>query len=137
VIVEQDGTRWYKTGDKGHLDHDGFLTIVDRYSRFAKLGGEMVSLSAIENAAREALAMPELMLVAVNLPDAKKGERVVLLVEGLNDVSTIRQSLIDAGCSPLMVPAACYAVDTVPVLGSGKLDFGAAKHLAEQLEADV
>ncbi|MEQ8662910.1 MAG: acyl-[ACP]--phospholipid O-acyltransferase, partial [Gammaproteobacteria bacterium] len=48
VIVELDGTRWYKTGDKGHLDPDGFLTIVDRYSRFAKLGGEMISLTAVD-----------------------------------------------------------------------------------------
>lgn len=45
VIAELDGQRWYKTGDKGHVD-DGFLTIVDRYSRFTKLGGEMVSLTA-------------------------------------------------------------------------------------------
>jgi acyl-[acyl-carrier-protein]-phospholipid O-acyltransferase/long-chain-fatty-acid--[acyl-carrier-protein] ligase len=49
VIVELDGRRWYKTGDKGHLDEDGFLTIVDRYSRFAKLGGEMISLGAVES----------------------------------------------------------------------------------------
>ncbi|MCK5895502.1 MAG: AMP-binding protein, partial [Cocleimonas sp.] len=43
VIVEINGQRWYKSGDKGHLDTNGFLTIVDRYSRFAKLGGEMIS----------------------------------------------------------------------------------------------
>lgn len=53
TIVELDGQRWYKTGDKGHLDEDGFLSIVDRYSRFAKLGGEMVSLAAVETQIRQ------------------------------------------------------------------------------------
>jgi Acyl-CoA synthetases (AMP-forming)/AMP-acid ligases II len=48
VLLEQDGIMWYKTGDKGHVDEDGFLTVVDRYSRFAKIGGEMISLGAVE-----------------------------------------------------------------------------------------
>ena len=48
VIELIDGFRWYRTGDKGHLDEDGFLTIVDRYSRFAKIGGEMISLTTVE-----------------------------------------------------------------------------------------
>jgi len=48
VIELIDGYRWYRTGDKGHLDEDGFLTIVDRYSRFAKIGGEMISLTTVE-----------------------------------------------------------------------------------------
>ncbi|MEW8013853.1 MAG: AMP-binding protein [Candidatus Sedimenticola endophacoides] len=53
ALVELDETRWYKTGDKGRLDRDGFLTIVDRYSRFAKIGGEMISLGALESAISE------------------------------------------------------------------------------------
>ena len=48
MIVEIDGVRYYKTGDKGHIDHNGFITIVDRYSRFAKVGGEMISLGSVE-----------------------------------------------------------------------------------------
>jgi len=50
VITKRNGIRWYKSGDKGRVDEDGFLTILDRYSRFAKIGGEMISLGAIEEA---------------------------------------------------------------------------------------
>src|SRR5690606_3115507 len=82
AIVEIDGTRWYRTGDKGHLDEDGFLTIVDRYSRFAKIGGEMVSLGAVEEQVRRALGDPELDVCAVAVPDPRKGEQIVLLVAG-------------------------------------------------------
>jgi acyl-[acyl-carrier-protein]-phospholipid O-acyltransferase / long-chain-fatty-acid--[acyl-carrier-protein] ligase len=132
AIVELDGTRWYRTGDKGHLDTDGFLTIIDRYSRFAKLGGEMISLSAVEDAVRHALLLPELELVAVNLPDERKGERIVLLVaasDGL-ELETLRRAMLASGTNPLAIPSEIRHVDAIPRLGSGKTDFGAARRLA-------
>ena len=132
VIVERDGIRWYKTGDKGRLDKDGFLTIVDRYSRFAKLAGEMVSLGAVEQMVRDAMGEPELEVAAVNLPDAKKGEKVVLLLAGDHKPETVRQTLLDSGCNPLMVPAEIRPVAEIPKLGSGKTDFSAVKKLALQ-----
>ena len=131
-IVEMEGVRWYKSGDKGHLDEDGFLTIVDRYSRFAKLGGEMVSLTAVEGEVRRILDQPELPLVAVNMPDAKKGEKVILLVES-EEANSLRDQLIKGGMPGLMVPAAVHAVETVPVLGSGKTNFSMAREMAEAL----
>ncbi len=76
-----DGQRWYVTGDKGYMDEDGFLTLIDRYTRFAKIAGEMVSLTAVENAVRAALEEADTPLMAVSLPDARKGERLVLLSE--------------------------------------------------------
>jgi acyl-[acyl-carrier-protein]-phospholipid O-acyltransferase/long-chain-fatty-acid--[acyl-carrier-protein] ligase len=130
AVIELDRQRWYKTGDKGHLDADGFLTIVDRYSRFAKLGGEMVSLGAVEEQIRKILAQPELELVAVNLPDERKGERILLLVAGAIDPDGLRKRLIEAGMNPLTVPADVLPVDSIPKLGSGKTDFGAARRLA-------
>lgn len=135
VVVEIDGLRWYKSGDKGHLDEDGFLTIVDRYSRFAKIGGEMVSLSQVESAVRNILQEPELPMVAINLPDSKKGEKVILLVQTEGNTESMRQQLIDGGMAALSLPAEIYSVSEVPVLGSGKTDFFNAKILAENLTA--
>ena len=132
VVVELDGIRWYKSGDKGHLDDDGFLTIVDRYSRFAKLGGEMVSLTAIEGEVRRILALPELPLVAVNLPDPKKGEKVLLLIEG-EEIEGLRERLIKGGMPSLMIPSAVHCVDVVPILGSGKTNFAEARVIATAL----
>jgi acyl-[acyl-carrier-protein]-phospholipid O-acyltransferase / long-chain-fatty-acid--[acyl-carrier-protein] ligase len=130
VVVELDGQRWYKTGDKGHLDADGFLTIVDRYSRFAKLGGEMISLGAVEDQVRRILGQPELELAAVNLPDERKGERVLLLVAGEVDAEGLRKRLLEAGMNPLSIPSDVIRVEAIPKLGSGKTDFGAVKRLA-------
>ncbi len=130
VIVEMDNHRWYKSGDKGHLDSDGFLTIVDRYSRFAKLGGEMVSLSAVEEKIRMALGEPDLELVAVNLPDDKKGEKVTLLIANEMSSRDLKKKLIDADMNPLMIPSIFINVNAVPKLGSGKTDFATSKKVA-------
>jgi len=134
AIVVLDGTRWYRTGDKGHLDEDGFLTIVDRYSRFAKLGGEMVSLSAVEEQVRRVVGNPELDVCAVNLPEPKKGEQIVLLVAGsVAPLEELRRALVASGANPLTIPAEYRAVPEVPKLGSGKTDFTRAKQLAASL----
>lgn len=145
VIVELDGRRWYKTGDKGYLDCDGFLSIVDRYSRFAKVGGEMVSLTSVEQAINAAtLAMEvsttssndsneSIEVLAVNLPDAKKGECIVLLSTAKLEIKAIKDELINQKINPLMFPSAIYQLDALPKLGSGKSDFTEAKKLALSL----
>lgn len=130
VIVELDGRRWYKTGDKGHMDTDGFLTIVDRYSRFAKLGGEMISLGAVELEIKKVIIEEDVELVAINIPDEKKGEQIILLVTATIEASELRQRLLAAHCNPMMIPAQVKTVATIPKLGSGKTDFSAAKQLA-------
>ena len=79
VIELIDGYRWYRTGDKGHLDEDGFLTIVDRYSRFAKIGGEMISLTTVEEEILDACNDKNLEIAATCLPALRKGEKIVLL----------------------------------------------------------
>ena len=144
AVTILDGTRWYITGDKGRLDEDGFLTIVDRYSRFAKLGGEMVSLSQVEEWVRNYLPSDadgeddSAEVIAVNVPDEKKGEKVIVLTDVIIDGNNIKQAMLAGGCSNLMIPEAWYTVEKLPKLGSGKTDFSLAKQMALQLsEAEL
>lgn len=129
AIVELDGKRWYKTGDKGHLDADGFLTIVDRYSRFAKIGGEMISLGAIEGAIVKLLP-EEVEILTTALPDGRKGEKVALLVAGEILLDELRGLIEQSGLNPLMRPAEIIQVAAIPKLGSGKNDFKRARQIA-------
>jgi acyl-[acyl-carrier-protein]-phospholipid O-acyltransferase/long-chain-fatty-acid--[acyl-carrier-protein] ligase len=131
VIDIIDGVRWYHSGDKGHLDKDGFLTIVDRFSRFAKIGGEMVSLSAVEEQIQHSLKSPELELVAVAVSDDKKGEQIVLLVADRIELDEIKKAMIGDSVAPLMLPSKVINVEEIPKLGTGKTDFGAAKKVVE------
>lgn len=131
VIKDIDGSRWYVTGDKGHLDEDGFLFIVDRYSRFAKIGGEMISLGAVELAAQQALG-GETEVIAVNLPDDKKGEQIILLTTTTLDSDELRKAMLAGGCNPLLLPARILQLEYLPKLGSGKTDFNLARQVAQE-----
>jgi acyl-[acyl-carrier-protein]-phospholipid O-acyltransferase/long-chain-fatty-acid--[acyl-carrier-protein] ligase len=126
-----DDSRWYVTGDKGHLDEDGFLFIVDRYSRFAKIGGEMISLGAVELATQQVLP-EEAEVIAVNVPDDKKGEQIVLLTTTMLDLDTLKKAMLANGCNPLLLPAQILILEQLPKLGSGKTDFNRAKQLTLQ-----
>ena len=130
VIELIDGYRWYRTGDKGHLDKDGFLTIVDRYSRFAKIGGEMISLTTVEEEILEVCNDKDLEIAATCLPDQRKGEKIVLLATNNLDKNQLKKLLSDAKVNPLYYPAQVLMVEEIPKLGSGKTDFGATKKIA-------
>jgi len=132
VIKEIDGIRWYITGDKGHVDADGFVTLVDRYSRFAKLGGEMVSLGLVESEIGKLLGEDDQISI-VAIPDIKKGEKLVLLLEGEKDVNNLKEEIRTLGMNPLFIPTNYFKVDTVPKLGTGKSDFKGAKNMALEL----
>jgi len=132
VIKEIDGIRWYITGDKGHVDADGFVTIVDRYSRFAKLGGEMVSLGLVESEIGKLLGEEDQISISA-IPDSKKGEKLVLLLEGEKEIDILKKEIKELGLNPLFVPSHYFKVETIPKLGTGKSDFKGAKKLALEL----
>lgn len=134
AIVELDGRRWYRTGDKGHIDEDGFLTIVDRYSRFAKLGGEMISLGAVELRINDTKILEGGDYMVTSIPDSAKGECVVLLYSGIDrEPADILRDLRKSGIPPLMVPGMAFHVPAIPKLGTGKADFKASKKIALEL----
>ncbi len=73
VIREIDGKRYYMTGDKGYIDSDGFIHIVDRYSRFGKIAGEMVSLGAVEEIISGLIDTSTSQIAITSIGDERKG----------------------------------------------------------------
>ena len=132
VIIKIGDIRYYKTGDKGHIDSDGFITIAGRYSRFAKIGGEMISLGSVEEQL-EKLFFQKGEFFVVSLEDEKKGEKIVALYEGDLSQKDIAAAVKKSDMQPLMQPSLYFKVDTLPKLVSGKGDFVAAKELAQEL----
>jgi acyl-[acyl-carrier-protein]-phospholipid O-acyltransferase/long-chain-fatty-acid--[acyl-carrier-protein] ligase len=127
-VVEPLSDGWHDTGDIVIIDEDGFVSIRGRAKRFAKIGGEMVSLAAVEALAAE--LWPNILSVVSAVPDAKKGERLVLLTEAPNASRAEFLAFAKAkGAMDMMVPAEVNC-GKVPVLGSGKVDFVTARSLA-------
>ena len=130
----QQGDGWYDTGDIVHIDDEGFVFIRGRAKRFAKIGGEMVSLAAIEEALRE--ICPESSLGIVTVPDPRKGEQLALVIAAEN-VTTARIAAYFAakGISPLWTPKRIVCVKQPPLLGSGKFDYVGARKIVMQDKA--
>ncbi len=121
------GKGWYDTGDIVHVDDEGFISIRGRSKRFAKVSGEMVSLTAVEQLATN--AWPDAHHAAISLPDAKKGEQVIL-------VTTHKQATINdlvaasPGVAHISLPKKILIVDAIPVMATGKVNYPAVIALA-------
>ena len=129
LVPLKDG--WHDTGDVVSVNDDGHYVIRGRIKRFAKIGGEMVSLMAVENCA--SAVWPEQMHAAAIVPDPKRGEQIVLLTEQKD--AKRRELLTWAqthGVPEISVPKKIISVEGLPVLGTGKLDYVAITHMAKE-----
>jgi acyl-[acyl-carrier-protein]-phospholipid O-acyltransferase/long-chain-fatty-acid--[acyl-carrier-protein] ligase len=122
---------WYITGDIGSIDNDGFIRLTDRLSRFSKIGGEMVPHINIEEGINQACG--EYPCVVTAVPDEQKGE--ILIVLYTHPTLTVRELwefLSQKEIPKLWVPKQenFYFIDSIPMLGTGKVDLKKAKSIA-------
>jgi acyl-[acyl-carrier-protein]-phospholipid O-acyltransferase/long-chain-fatty-acid--[acyl-carrier-protein] ligase len=134
-VFDADG--WFRTGDLGRFDEDGFLFIEGRLSRFSKIGGEMVPHETVEAKVVEALELSnegERVVAVTGVTDPTKGEALVLLSTRDLDAKDLRERLNAAGLTNLWVPKRIQRVEKIPILASGKLDLQACRKIAEEAE---
>ena len=129
---------WYATGDIVIMDDEGFIKIVDRQSRFSKIGGEMVPHGTVEEALNKAVSGSRCVVTAV--ADERRGERLIAFVSDTTaEPGEIWSSLMSSELPKLWIPKRedIHVIDSLPLLGTGKVDLGAVKKLVFALNAPV
>ena len=130
-VLERTPDGWHDTGDIVSIDAQKFIAIKGRAKRFAKIGGEMVSLAAVEMMLSP--LYPDDLLALVSVPDPRKGERLVLVTANRKATRAEVLAWLKAqGATELMNPSEIMLVDAVPILGTGKLDFAGLGRLVKE-----
>ena len=117
---------WYDTGDIAAVDEDRYVTLLGRLKRFAKISGEMVSLTAVEEALAGAFPQygQRCMVAVLSRADEEKGERLVAVANDSRvTVEDLRQAILRRGLPPLCVPRELVYLRELPLLGTGKVNY--------------
>jgi len=126
---------WYVTGDVGVVDRDGFVFLLDRLSRYSKIGGEMVPHLAVEDQYLHALGAMNQSVAVTSAPDEKKGEQlVVFYTDEAGTPDRLHDIIAHSSLPNLWKPKkdSYIHVDSLPTLGSGKMDLKRLKSMAEE-----
>lgn len=127
-VIEPPAEGWYDTGDVVRVDAEGFVFIVGRLKRFAKIAGEMISMAAAE--ALATALWPAAQHAVVAIPDARKGEALVLVTTQADATGpALLAAARERGIAELMVPRVVQAVDKIPLLATGKTDYPGVQKL--------
>lgn len=118
---------WHDTGDIVEVDEDGFITILGRVKRFAKIAGEMISLAVIEEYV--SFMYPDFKSAVIAVPNEKKGEIIVLITENAKvSKSEMHKFFKSNGFTELWVPKVVKVIEALPLLATGKIDYVTLKH---------
>ena len=129
-VIHPPKDGWHDTGDIVSFDEEDCVQIRGRQKRFAKIGGEMVSLAVVENIATS--LWPDCLHAAVTLPDPRKGEQVVIVTEYANaERSEMVAFARSHGIAELSIPKRVIPVSEIPVLGTGKINYIDVERLAK------
>ncbi len=123
------GKGWHDTGDIASVDEDGFMYILGRARRFAKIGGEMISLLAVEELAMQ--AWPDFSHAAVSLADERKGEKIVLITDNQDaNRKKIQEVAKQMKYGEIYIPKKVVLAEELPILSTGKIDYVTLTNMA-------
>jgi acyl-[acyl-carrier-protein]-phospholipid O-acyltransferase/long-chain-fatty-acid--[acyl-carrier-protein] ligase len=126
------GEGWYDTGDVVTIDSQGFVTLVGRVKRFAKIAGEMISLESVEKLAQ--WVNPLAHHAASSSPDESRGERIILFTTDKTlSRDGLQQIAKKMGYPEISIPKKIVFLESIPILGTGKTDYATLKMMASEI----
>ena len=134
-VIDPPKDGWHDTGDIVSVDEDGFVRILGRAKRFAKIGGEMISLAAVEEVLSE--VWPEDKHAVVMTKGGPRGETLSLVTSrpGLKR-DELRQTLSDLGVAEIAIPKKILTLENIPLLSTGKIDYVTLEEILKDIDPD-